>query len=136
MDFYEERPWRRTLDRIKTRCTNPNEKSYKHYGGRGIKCLITAKELEFLWKRDNASKLKKPSIDRINNDGNYEFSNCRFIENLDNVKRARKINSERIKLIRKLHLIDGIGMREIGRRFGYAHSAISRICRNITYQDV
>jgi len=65
---------------IKTRCFNKKAQNYKYYGGRGIKCNISKNELIMLWFRDYAYLLKKPSIDRIDNDGNYEYSNCRFIE--------------------------------------------------------
>ena len=37
-----------------------------------------------LWVRDKAYKMKKPSIDRIDNNGNYEINNCRFVENVIN----------------------------------------------------
>lgn len=73
-------PWKYTLQDIKKRCNNCNNKRYKDYGRRGIKCLITEEELKKLWFRDKAYNMKKPSIDRIDNNGNYELSNCRFIE--------------------------------------------------------
>ena len=72
-------------------CRNPKDNSYKYYGGRGIKCLLTEKEVEFLWHRDNAINMDKPSIDRINNDGNYELSNCCFIEFNINAKKGNKL---------------------------------------------
>ena len=75
------------LSSIKSRCISPGCNGYKYYGGRGIKCFIILDELEFLWHRDNASEMEHPSIDRIDNDGNYELSNCRFIEWADNNKR-------------------------------------------------
>jgi len=75
------------IDAIRSRCTDKKHENYKWYGGRGIKCFLTVKDLERLWKRDKAYKMKKPSIDRINNDGNYELSNCRFIEMIDNYRR-------------------------------------------------
>lgn len=73
-------PWKQTLKHIKTRCENSNHHSYKYYGGRGIKCLITEEELKILWFRDNASKMNKPSINRKDNDGHYVYDNCEFIE--------------------------------------------------------
>lgn len=73
-------PWKGTLTGIKQRCNNPKNCNYKEYGQRGIKCLITEEELKFLWFRDKAYSMKQPSIDRIDNDGDYELSNCRFIE--------------------------------------------------------
>src|SRR3990167_3114800 len=80
----KEVPWIHLLTDIKTRCNNPNNERFKNYGGRGIKCLITSTEIKSLWFRDKAYELKKPSIDRINNDGHYEVSNCQFIEQREN----------------------------------------------------
>lgn len=41
---------------------------------------ITTTEIGILWHRDKAYEMKKPSLDRINNDKGYTFENCRFIE--------------------------------------------------------
>ena len=68
---------------INARCKNSLS-----YVRKGIKCLITKEELEILWKRDNASLLKIPSVDRINNNKDYTFENCRFIEKIYNTRRA------------------------------------------------
>jgi hypothetical protein len=35
--------------------------------------------------------MARPSIDRKDNDGHYEFSNCRFIEHADNVRHGVQI---------------------------------------------
>ena len=82
------------LKAIRHRCNNPNNSSYQWYGGRGIKCLLTTKELKELWIRDKAFEMEFPTIDRIDNDGNYTFDNCQFIENIDNVK---KIYTDKLK---------------------------------------
>lgn len=84
-------PWKRILMSIKQRCNNSNHKYYQHYGGRGIKCFITEEEIKKLWFEYCAWRLKKPSIDRINNDGDYTYKNCRFIEYAENsIKNKRK----------------------------------------------
>jgi hypothetical protein len=61
------------------RCNNPNAGSYDNYGGRGITvCREWLDYEEFrAWALANgyADDL---SIDRINNDGNYEADNCRW----------------------------------------------------------
>jgi len=73
-------PWKQTLINIKQRCSNPKSIDYKDYGGRGIKCLITEDELKKLWFRDKAYEMEHPSIDRKENNSNYTFDNCEFIE--------------------------------------------------------
>jgi hypothetical protein len=60
------------------RCTNPNVKCYPDYGGRGI----TVCERWFQFENFLADMGVKPSashsLDRKDNDGNYELSNCRW----------------------------------------------------------
>ena len=91
--YNKKYPWKVTFNSIQTRCNNPNCDRYKWYGGKGIKCLITVDEIKILWFRDKAFEMKKPSIDRKNNDENYTFKNCQFIELVQNIKK-RFINNE------------------------------------------
>jgi len=82
-------PWKKIFTAIKQRCNNPKNPAYKDYGKRGIKCLITEQEIKELWFRDKAAEMKCATIDRINNDGNYTFDNCQFIEKIENTKKAK-----------------------------------------------
>ena len=76
---------------VRYRCSNPKDPKYKYYGGKGIKYLLTEIQLLYLWERDEASKMEKPSIDRIDPAGNYELKNCRFIELVENVSRRWEV---------------------------------------------
>ena len=67
-------------DGMKQRCTNPNHAEYRRYGGRGVTVCNEWKNsfIDFYnWAMTNGYK-ENLSIDRINNDGNYEPSNCRW----------------------------------------------------------
>lgn len=71
---------------IKQRCNNPKNERYHRYGGRGIKFYDGWNDfLTFYnWAISNGWK-EGLHIDRINNDGDYEPSNCRIV--------TQKINS-------------------------------------------
>jgi hypothetical protein len=74
----------KTLHNINHRCTNPTDKRFKYYGGKGIQNHLTLADLQFLWVRDKADQLAQPSIDRIDNSTHYTLANCQFIEMAEN----------------------------------------------------
>lgn len=70
----------RTWTGIISRCYNKNEKNYKYYGERGIKmCEEWRKSFESFYKDMGDAPTPDHSIDRIDNDKNYEPSNCRWV---------------------------------------------------------
>ena len=83
-------PWYYLYYKILDRCLNVKSKSYKNYGGRGIIIDISMEEIKKLWFRDCAWRLKRPSIDRIDNNGNYNYNNCRFIELSENIGKDKR----------------------------------------------
>lgn len=68
------------------RCEHPNRKEYAYYGGRGIKVCQDWKKYEsfkewaFANGYDENADFGKCTIDRINVDGDYEPSNCRWVD--------------------------------------------------------
>jgi len=68
------------------RCTNPNATFYNRYGGRGIKvCDKWLHSFEAFYK-DMGVRPEGLTLDRIDNNGNYEPGNCRWISHQENCK--------------------------------------------------
>ena len=72
-------PEYRAWQAMKRRCWNPNDVRYERYGGRGIKICDRwmSSYIDFL-KDMGRKPTQKHTLDRINLDGNYEPSNCRW----------------------------------------------------------
>ena len=78
------RAWRH----MKGRCLNPKNSAYYRYGGRGIKVCDRWMEFEnFL--EDMGEPEEFQSIDRIDNDGDYEPLNCRWADHKTQTRNAK-----------------------------------------------
>lgn len=70
----EYRIWRSMLNR----CANPKVHNYQRYGARGIRVCARWKKFENFLADMGRKPSPNLSLDRINNDGNYEPGNCRW----------------------------------------------------------
>ena len=59
------------------RCTNKKHEKYKHYGARGIKVCERWRKFENFFG-DMGKRPKEKTLDRLDVNGNYELSNCKW----------------------------------------------------------
>lgn len=79
---------RRAWMGMRARCNNPNHTNYPYYGARGIKVLFSSFEEFYAEVGDPPTCLH--TIDRINNDGNYEKGNVRWATRSQQNENRRK----------------------------------------------
>ena len=77
-DGRKKHPLWKTWHEMKLRCNWPEHKFYYRYGGRGIKVCDSWQNDFWLFVKDVGEKPIGTSLDRINNDGDYEPGNVRW----------------------------------------------------------
>lgn len=113
------------------RCNNKNSKDYKRYGKRNIKVCDEWSNNYYVfqnWAINNGYQ-DSLTIDRINNDGNYEPNNCRWITKEENTRFKSTTNIITINGIKKSGtqwaLYIGKGRNYINcilRKYGYDYT--------------
>lgn len=130
------------LNGIKQRCSNPKASGYEWYGGKGVSVCDEWKN-DFLsfktWAEENGYR-EGLTIDRIDASKNYEPTNCRWITQEENTRRAShrsnidnnktiKISEEQSKDIVKKHKEENKTMKELAIEYNVSQSCINHIVR-------
>ena len=75
---------------MKDRCVNPNNRKYYNYGGRGITVCDSWLSFENFYADVGDPPFPKAHLDRIDNNGNYEPKNVRWVSNQENSQNTRR----------------------------------------------
>lgn len=100
MPFKDEHPLYTVWKGIKRRCLNPSTKHFHRYGGRGIQVCDRWRDSFAAFVQDMGERPAGYTLERIDNDGHYEPSNCRWVSRKDqalNKANTRKIVIEGIE---------------------------------------
>ncbi len=79
----------RAWQSMRQRCMNPNQHSFRLWGGRGITICDRWSDFSNFLSDMGRKPSPRHSIDRINNDGNYEPSNCRWATQKEQIANRR-----------------------------------------------
>lgn len=130
-------PLYRLLKNIEARCKYPSASGYAYYGGRGIRVCDE-------WRNDPASFVRWAEangyapgmeIDRIDNDGDYSPSNCRFVPHVVNSRKRRnaKCDEGRAAIVR-CAIAKGASVRVAAEEAGVPYMVAWHISNDATWR--
>lgn len=113
---------------IRKRCTNQQGKDWSNYGGRGISICDRWSLFENFLADMGPRPSPSHSIDRVDNDGDYEPGNCRWATKTEQNRNSRwtRLEPHEPEQIRWLWSL-GYRGSEIARFFGISHTHAIRI---------
>lgn len=104
---------------MRQRCQNPNTRNWHRYGGRGIKVCDRWRSFRAFFDDMGERPSKKHSIDRLDNDGDYEPTNCAWA--LVRQQASNKADTRNITAFGKTQCIN-----HWAQELGLAQSALTR----------
>lgn len=118
---------------MRQRCLNPNSDKFQWYGGRGIKiCDRWGSYDAFL--ADMGERPENMTLDRIDNDGDYEPGNCRWATQLEQTrKQAKNRLSKELAVKLRADRAAGATFAALARKYGVSATTAHRCATGLTW---
>lgn len=111
------------------RCTDKNSTSYSNYGGRGITVCDRWLRFKNFFEDMGNRPFNGASIDRVNNEGNYEPGNCKWSTSAEQARNRR--NSRHITYKGETLIFD-----DWAARFGIARATLwNRLKNGLSFDE-
>jgi hypothetical protein len=130
-----------TWKHAKSRCCNPGNRYYEGYGGRGITMYepwLSSYQSFASWIRDNLGPRPSPdhSLDRIDNDGNYEPGNLRWATDVQQQRnrRSTKVTATVVARVRAM-VAAGVRQKDIAAGEGLSLSHVKAIAQGRIWRE-
>lgn len=109
-DKYRQTTMYSSWDHMKQRCTNPSNTNYHYYGGAGITVYEPWNTFAIFrdWALANGW-INGLTIDRKEPSGNYEPSNCRWVDRVTQSQNTRNLQSNNTTGYRGVYLLKTSG---------------------------
>lgn len=123
---------------MKRRCSSPKHPAYSEYGGRGIKVCDRWRDSFEAFLADMGERpSKRHSIDRVNVNGDYEPSNCRWTTMREQARNSRrtKLSPAVVRLIRE-STAAGMQQKTIASLLGVGVSTVSQVVNRKSWGDI
>ncbi len=114
------------------RCNNPNNCSYKYYGGRGIVVCERWRDFKKFYK-DMKDRPIGLELDRINNNKGYNKANCRWVTRKEQMRNTNRIVLNKV-IASGVYALRDMGMtkKEISKSLNITEDNVT----NVLYKGI